>query len=272
MPLFDRPPIDAISVSDALFSSGTFRITGGPGITVASDASGASLQAFGTGGASYYDNMVPQGVSNSVLVSQAVVPNTLLVQPLDPANEAFPGIMTVSTMMMQFSMSHNSTSTLSTSVSSSHSSTVMLGIYSRVNATQLSLINSAASSWAKAAASSNANVYNGLRWLTFHSSQFSSQPVFSNVRYYFGVLVKTSNFSNTVSMIGQYHMGNVQRSGTINVNTATNASMQHFPMMGIHSSSQTNLPSTIAMSAIVATHPLSPLVPSLAFNNLTSSF
>lgn len=48
MPLFDRPPIDAISVSNQLFSSGTFRITGGPGVTIGSDASGASVsgQAF----------------------------------------------------------------------------------------------------------------------------------------------------------------------------------------------------------------------------------
>lgn len=45
MPLFDRPPIDAISVSNQLFSSGTFRITGGPAVTVGSDASGATIRA-----------------------------------------------------------------------------------------------------------------------------------------------------------------------------------------------------------------------------------
>lgn len=49
MPLFDRPPIDAISVSNTLFSSGTFRITGGANITVSSDASGALLSVTNPG-------------------------------------------------------------------------------------------------------------------------------------------------------------------------------------------------------------------------------
>jgi hypothetical protein len=267
MPLFDRPPIDAISVSDALFSSGTFRITGGPGIIVGSDASGATISATDTAPAvSYYDNMVPNG-SISPLASLAVSYNSLIIAPLDPSNEKFIGNMTVSTMMMQFSMS------MASSSSSAFSSSVDLGIYSRVNGTQLSIINSVRSSWTKAATSNQSNSYHGLRWLTIASSQFSVSPVFSAGRYYVALLIRSSSNSNSATMLGQIHMGSNLRSGTMGASATTgNTGMGVFPLMGLLSVTTASLPGSIAASAVNQATAGAGFIPGLVFNNLTSSF
>lgn len=61
MPLFG-PDINAISVSNSLFSSGTVRVTGGPNVTVGSDASGASVSGA-------FPGIIGASASNSVFTS-----------------------------------------------------------------------------------------------------------------------------------------------------------------------------------------------------------
>jgi hypothetical protein len=265
-PLFDRPPIDAISVSNALFSSGTFRITGGPGITVGTDASGATINA-GPATMSYFDNMVQIGAgagSVQPLVTPAVAFGSLLVQPLSPANEMFPGVMSVSTIMMQLSVNHTSNLAAATS-------TARIGIYTRNNATQLGLFNSASTTWAMGA-SVTASVQ-GLRWLTMNSSLFSSAPNFTNnVRYYYALVINSAGAAGSASYVGQNHLGSQQRSGTLGAASQTAASLQHFPMMGVYSSTTNAMPATIPAASIIGNNSLSPLIPFVGFNNVTSAF
>jgi hypothetical protein len=270
-PLFDRPPIDAVSVSDALFSSGTFRITGGPGITVGSDASGASI-AGGGGGASfnYFDNAAP-GIVASAMATTAIPYRSLLIQPLTPSNEAFPGKMTASTALLQFSMSHTGTSGGATS---SFGSSVMCGIYSRVNSTQLSLLNSFNSSWTRAATSNISRELHGIRWLSVHSSQWSSLPAFDESRYYFGFLVNSANTSaQTAALIGQFLQGQALRSGTLGASmTSGNTGLGYYPFMGVYSVTTTGMPASIAASAMNQATAYANFIPNVVFNNVASSF
>jgi hypothetical protein len=173
--------------------------------------------------------------------------------------------MTANTAMLQFS--------ISATASSSHSSTVGLGIYTRVNETQLSLLNSVATSWAQAAATNQTASYHGQRWLTIHSSQWSAQPVFDErSQYWFALRVRSSNASHTGSFVGQFLQNQVQRSGSIMSSVATNTQLAHYPFMGIHSVSQTALPVSIAHSDINKNHALANFIPNVVFNNITRSF
>jgi phosphoheptose isomerase len=211
----------------------------------------------------YFDNMGGAGGASGI-TQTAMTFNTLLLQPLTPFNELFPGKMTASTAMLQFSVS--------ATASSSHSSTVGVGIYTRVNETQLSLLNSVATSWAQGAATNQTASYNGQRWLTIHSSQWSAQPVFNQSMYWMGLFVRSSNASHTGSFVGQVLQNSVQRSGSIMSSVATNTQLAHYPFMGIHSVSQTAFPATIAHSDINKAHALAPFVPNIVFNNITRSF
>ena len=154
MPLFDRPPIDAISVSNSLFSSGTFRITGGPQITVGSDASGAVLSAGVVG--SFFENAIPDPSSAQTGLALASV-NTnmaggrLLVQPISPSNELFPMNITVTRADLNFS---GSATTSSTNLSQAFTSSFMLGFYTRSNSTRIDLMNSVLLSTAAGAVNS----------------------------------------------------------------------------------------------------------------------
>jgi hypothetical protein len=211
----------------------------------------------------YFDNMGGAGGASGI-TQTAMTFNTLLLQPLTPFNELFPGKMTASTAMLQFSV--NATA------SSSHSSTVGVGIYTRVNETQLSLLNSVATSWAQGAATNQTASYHGQRWLTIHSSQWSAQPVFNQSMYWMGLFVRSSNASHTGSFVGQVLQNSVQRSGSIMSSVATNTQLAHYPFMGIHSVSQTAFPATVAHSDINKAHALAPFVPNIVFNNITRSF
>lgn len=263
-PLFDRPPIDAISVSNSLFSSGTFRITGGPNITVGSDASGASISGAGVPTLDFFDN-AGAGSGATALASTAMTYNTMLIQPLTPNNEVFPANLTANTMNLQFSFS--------ATASSSHSSTVGFAIYTKVNSTQLSLLNSVQTTWAQAAATNQTASYQGQRWLTIHSSLWSAQPTFTQGNYWFGMFVRSSNASHTNSFIGQFLQAQGVRSGTVMSSvTSGNTTMAHYPFMGIHSVSQTNFPVSIGATAINKAHALANFIPHVIFNNAFSVY
>lgn len=163
----------------------------------------------------YYQNM-DRGTSAAL----ATAHGTLMLQRLNQENDRFAANITANTLFMN--MTANMTAT---SLSSSHSVTAMIGIY-QDNITNLTLINSASTSWAIAAATSNTGVYNGPRWLSFVASQWSSAPVFTQGgEYVFGVLIRSSNYGPPMSYIGQNYMHSLQRSGTIGITTAANTSM-----------------------------------------------
>jgi hypothetical protein len=270
-PLFDRPPIDAVSVSNTLFSSGTFRITGGPGITVGSDASGATMSAGNVG--SFFENAVQQGSAQQGLAAVNADTNLaggrLLVQPLSPANELFPFHMTVTEANLNFSGSSN---TNTTAASAAYTSSFFLGFYTRVNSTQLSLLNSASRAVTAGAATAGTSLRHGPRYVSFHSSIFSSQPVFAEgSRYWFAQLIRTSGAIYTsipLQQFGQFHQLSVQRSGELGVNVSSGTSYNAwYPFMGVHSlTTYSALPVSLAHSDINKASSLANFIPHLQFN------
>jgi hypothetical protein len=265
MPLFDRPPIDAISVSNTLFSSGTFRITGQAGI-VASDASGASVNAGPA--LSYFDNALAAG--SAPQVTQAPQFNTLGIFPMNPANEIFPGNMTVSTMML--GVSHPAlTATLS---SSAFTSSIMWGIYTLANSTLLSLLNSGSSALTKAAATANTTLFSGggARWVTFTSGNWSSSPVFTPGQYWMASLIRSAGLNVPGGFEGGSFLSSGQRQGTFGTSAATNTGMGWFPFMGLLSASTAAIPATIAAASVNQATAGANFVPHVVFNNAWSAF
>ncbi|HEX3569047.1 MAG TPA: hypothetical protein VHT70_05235 [Candidatus Saccharimonadales bacterium] len=222
---------------------------------------------------SFYQNLMPQN-SAQPYTTLAMTFNTLLVQPLSPVEGyGFPGDMTVSTFMMNMSGSQTATSAAS-AWSSSFSSSALFGIYLLSNSSQLTLVNSASTSWSAAANSQNSTIWAGPRFLTIHSSNWSSQPVLSyGARYWFGVIQRSSNFSNMgPGWIGQYLGASTQRSGTIGVSQSPNTSQGMVPFLGIYNTSLTSMPSSIANSQINKVHALAGFVPSVILNATFSAF
>lgn len=260
----------AISASNTLYSSGTVTFTGSNLATVKTNAAqGVVIDvADPTPSLSYFDNggAMSAGIGANAMELPALTFGSLLVVPLTPFNEMFPGKMTVSTAMVQMTHNHSQTS-----VSSSHSSTVGIGIYTRVNSTQLSLLNSVRTTWAQAAATNQTASYHGQRWITIHSSLWSASPTFSQAQYWMGFHVNSSNLSTSGSFVGQRIQGTAQRSGSMMSSVATNTTMAHYPFMGLLSVSTAGLPATIANSDVNKAAGLANFIPNIVFNNIASS-
>jgi hypothetical protein len=155
-----------------------------------------------------------------------------------------------------------------TSLSSSHTMSAYVGLYSD-NATNLSLLNSASSSWALAAATSNTANYNGPRWLSFVASQWSSAPNLSQgAEYVFGVLLRSSNYGPPMSYMGENYMHSSQRSGSIGASVATNASMaQGNYWNAMYTVSTTALPTVISANQVNRNNGTAIFMPHIVINN-----
>lgn len=273
MPLFDRPPIDAISVSNTLFSSGTFRITGGPQITVGSDASGAVLSAGVIG--SFFENAIPdpdtaQSGLAQASVNASMAGGRLIVQPVSPSNELFPMNITVTRMDLNFS---GADTTSNVNASAAFTSSFMLGFYTRANSTQLSLLNSVLLSTAAGASTANYSRSLGARYLSMHSSLFSSQPVFTEGgRYWFAQLIRTSGAMYTTAshlmQFGMYQGATIQRSGQLGAASSGNTSFNAwYPFMGVHSNTTLSaMPASLAHSDLNKASSLANWIPHLLMN------
>jgi hypothetical protein len=265
MPLFDRPPIDAISVSNSLFSSGTFRISGQSGV-VSSDASGASINVAPN--LVYFDNGLAAG--SAPQVTQSIGPGTLSIFPLNPANEYFPGYMTVSTMMM--GISHPALT--ATASSSAFTSSIQWGVYTLANSTQLSIINSGSSALTKGAATANTTLFSGggARWITFTTGNWSSSPVFTPGQYWMAMNIRTVGLNVAGGLEGGSMASSGQRQGTFGASVVTNTGLGWYPMMGMWSVSSAGIPGSIAASGINQAAAGANFIPHVVFNNSWSSF
>jgi len=261
----------SLIASDKTVTSGTFRISGGPGVTVNSDASGAVLHAGFDG--SFWDNAVPQNSQQGLTlstVSTALAGGRMIIQPMSPANEQFPFDISATQANLNFSGGSTSTSVMSGAFSSSF----LLGFYTRANATQLSLLNSCSAAITGAANNANSSLFNGARYLSFHSSQFSSPPNFDGGnRYFFAQIIRTSGsmYAGT-AVLQQYgmHIGNsIQRSGQLGVAASSNATYNAwYPFMGVHSlTTHTAFPVSIAHSDISKASAYANFIPHLMLLN-----
>jgi hypothetical protein len=259
-------------------NNASIHIHGGNNITL----SGNNLSSFtiigpnpGAGGGatlSFWQNM--EGESAAFPRSTLNITNierTFVIQPLELDFGPFKGNMTVSTMLMPVNLS-GSTATMSLAYSSSFS----FGFYT-LNAGTLSLVNSASISIGSAgAATNNSTLYAGIRWLTVHSSLFSSSPVFSaGVHYWWGFAFRSSAaFNQTFSVFGQ----NLWASNTVFVGTigaasvANNTTRGIGPFYGIYSATSNAVPASIGSNQLNKQVAAGVLVPHLVFNNVTASF
>jgi hypothetical protein len=237
--------------------------------TTASASNGLtlSLSAAAAGGAnniSYWDNAEAAG-DTGPLSFMNIQHGTIQLFPL--ARAGFPGNMTVSTAMMDLSFSGSSQS-----YSVAHSSYFNLGIYVATDGTKLSLTNSCSTVQSMTAATDNSSVWNGQRWLTFGTGQWSTSPEFSaNGEYYAGVLIVTSGNSRPQStrILGQFLYSTAVRSGILGESRVTGDTKGFYPFLGEYSATSTGFPATIGWSEIVKSGASVNFVPHIVFNNIT---
>ena len=269
-----------ITLSGATAAGGmTLSISGGAGGGggIAASAAGASV-SNGTVVWSNSNN-VSFGMNGSTITASASVPTlgifdnardqaligfgssngTFLLFPLHPAENMFPGNMTINTLMFDMSGTGNT---------SAYTYSLKLGIYT-LNGVSLSLLNSVDGSFGLAGATNNTAFFKGLRFVTFHSSEWSAQPVLSQAQYWMGLVGLSSGANQSMSYAGysaRFLTG--IRSGLWgNSVTSGNSTMGYEPFVGISTASRTDLPVSVQLSELNKNNAMAMFVPHIIFNN-----
>ncbi|TAL41618.1 MAG: hypothetical protein EPN89_18890, partial [Methylovulum sp.] len=162
----------------AVVTAGTLTIAGGNNITLSQAGGNAiTISAKADPTLSYWQN------ANQSISTQATSNGTFFLFPLTPVpGNLFPGNMTVSTMLLNFSASETNVG-----ADEDLSQTWRIGVYT-INGVSLSILNSASVSWGSPSNNTNTRLFYGERFATIHSSDWSAQPSFSNTKYYVGML------------------------------------------------------------------------------------
>jgi hypothetical protein len=193
---------------------------------------------------------------------------TMYVAPLVPNNNIFPGNMTANTMLMNLSGSHTNTS--SSTLAKTYS--FFVGIYTVSGSSTLNLLNSVSAAVTAGATSNQSSAFNGPRYVSFHSSAWSSAPVFTPAHYYVGYFLLSSGEALAgLSWRGQ-GAESAQRSGTFGTSVATATSMGLVPFFGQLTVSTNALPATINNANISKGGSLVMLIPQIIFENELSAF
>lgn len=166
---------------------------------------------------------------------------SFFVFPLDLGGDAMFGNLEANTVAV--AVSHNWTNT---SVSQVFSSTMRIGLYTRSGST-LNLINSATVSWgATAANTGNSASFQGVRYITIHSSQWSSKPYLLHGQRYFAAIQFLSNVTTTSLNLMNAVSIQTSYSRTMYGAGAPNATHQPWgPFRGIFNATTTAVPTTI---------------------------
>lgn len=237
MPLFDRPPIDAISVSNNLFSSGTFRLTGGSGVTIRSDASGAVLDANQT-----------QGAWRNFEEGDAVVVSNIGAMSKTPFyfGEQIPGNMFVSSAVFKLSQVNTTSAAMTVQNFDIH-----FGVYSRVNRTSASLLGSVSQNFNLSTASSAS--WTGAR--NFVLTNIGTHTAISSLTggdYVFGMMFSGgATGSMNKSLFGA---GTAAALGVVNPGNnafSTGTSQGAIPLQGRGSTTVNALPANVQASELV---------------------
>jgi len=170
-----------------------------------------------------YDNLPVQGTAsnqtNSPYITLGTVNGSMQLFPFAPGNDVFPGNMSALTMFIDMSAAHTNTSATTQAQTLRYS----VGIYTLAGASTLSLLNSGSASVTAPATSNQSTLWNGARYLTLVSSQFSAAMSFSQTSYWLGIIMSSSGTTNSgMGYLGAYQ-GNqgVARSGTIGISGTT---------------------------------------------------
>src|SRR3990167_8797571 len=260
-------------------STGTWVLAGTTNITVSESTGAAGVHTLwlsapnAAGGAaptlSIWDNLPMPAISGSIQLTNLAVSNgTLWLFPLHQMNVGyFPGNMTASTVMIQ--MSNNSSSNNTAAQTQRYS----FIIYTRANATSLNTIFSASTSWTNGATSQSSLIH-GVRWLTFHSSQFNVAPTFSQTEYYGALLGFSSGASRSQAWFGARVGHSVNLSGTVGAASASANSRGDIPWLGFRTVSFTTaVPAGLAMADVAHTGSgYGMAIPHIVFNNLANAY
>jgi hypothetical protein len=174
---------------------------------------------------------------------------TFIVAPVDADGDAVHGVIEMNTVA--FAMSYNWTNT---SVSQAFSSTYRVGLYTRSGST-LNLVNSASGTFgATAANNSNSASFQGVRFVTINSSQWSSKPYLEqDIRYHIAIQLLSHVTTTAMSWMNAATAATAF-SRTMYGAGAPNASHQpHAPFRGIFNATTTAVPSTIQASQLTGT-------------------
>lgn len=167
---------------------------------------------------------------------------SMLVAPLAGNLDQFPADITASTVYLNASVS-GSTATMSLA----YTSHFYVGIYTQ-NGSSLSLLNSASASWGSGAANANlSDLAVGQRFVSIHSTQWSSSPVFrGGSKYWIASFWSSAGALNqTGAILGQFRFSSLQRSGTMGVSQTTATSMGHGPWYGLYTATTGAFPNSI---------------------------
>ena len=245
-------------------TSGTLTIAGGNNITVSQAGNVLTISAFDqtTPILSYWQN------GDQTLNTLATSNGTFWIAPLTPA-EIFPGNMTVNTALLNISCTDED-------MTQAHSMTWRLGIYT-INGVSLSLLNSVSATWGAAQGSDHTSLFSGERFVTIHSSAWSNQPVFSEAKYYIGLIGHSAGNNPNYRMFGYRILESANvRSGTLGIGlTSGNTSMGVVPWIGLSNASRASnaaLPTNIQLSQLSKIGALYGFVPHVQFNNISSNF
>lgn len=257
--------------------AGSLVLAGGPNITLsgATAAGGMTVSVSAAAGGAptisrfFNLGLLRDSATEPFEAGPSTNSGTMMIVPLHPMDVGFPGNMTLSTMLINLSLASANTS--------AQSWTFSFGIYTEANSTALSLLYIATTSVGNAASTNNTTGWHGIRYLSFHSSQFSNSAsaattpsfVFGS-EYWIGMVGRTSGQTKGASYMGQFFLGTRQRSGTLGISTATATSNQGYPFMGVYSTSA--LPAVISRSSINAVNASADFVPGIIFENRISNY
>jgi hypothetical protein len=252
-------------------SSGTMTLAGGNNITLSQNGNAITISGAAGGGGGEITLSRWQNMDRGTSAALAVPHNSLFLQRLNQENDLFAGNMTVNTVLFNMSGS-GSTGASSTQTIAANTFSLSLGIYTPVatNNTVLTLINSASTTMGSNAAMPLFAHNHGNRWLSIHSSQWSSAPAFTQGGdYVFGVLARSAGASASRSFIGQSYMNSNQRSGYMGVSTTTgNTTMPHGNYWNaMYSVTTAALPGAISGNQVNRNNATAVFIPHILFNN-----
>lgn len=180
-----------------------------------------------------------QGTSNA----------TFVVAPLDADGDAIAGNLEANTWAIAVSYNWSNTS-----VSQAFSSTYRIGLYTRSGST-LNLINSASGTFgATAAATGNSGSFHGVRYITIHSSQWSSKPyLLENQRYFLAAQLRSHVTTTAMSWMNAATAATAFSRTMYGVGAPNASHMPHAPFRGIFNATTSAVPATIQASQMTGT-------------------
>lgn len=184
-----------------------------------------------------------------IAAGPGTVQASFVVAPLDADGDPVFGALEVNTLAI--AVSYNWTATV---VSQVFSSSYRMGLYTRTGST-LSLVNSASGTFGATAANvGNSASFQGVRYITLASSQWSSKPYLLQGQNYFVAFQLLSHVTTTNMSLMQAATVATAYSRTMYGAGAPNATHSpHSPFRGYFNATTTAVPATIQASQMNGT-------------------